>query len=683
MKKLVFILIGILIGVAYSANALPIVQPQLGGTGISATTAGNVGKAIIVSSTSPLVYTFGITGGGGSTTTINGVSGPTFTFNTSSTNSNLSIATSTGVLNFILDLASYLTSAVQTVMGLSTSTINLATSTQSGVYNITASGNTITFTIPPSSDFLASSTTYVATNTGNWIGTWQGVNSSTFYLASNPSGFITTSSITIGGITSSTFQTGLKLSMSATGTLGLATSAISQWDNDSGFITTSTGLGVLNFATTSISQWSNDSGYVTSTSSGVATTTINEVLGNVFTFYASSSGNDFTISTDTAKIYFAIPTSSASARGLLSGADWTTFNSKISTSTYNASITIATTAPLGGGGQLSNGGTITLTCTGCLTSLNGAMLIANNGSDINNTSTFRSSLGLTDTGLQASSTWLKVGNNLSDLNATATARTNIGFSAGTGISIATTGTVSNTGVVSVNGSTGAVTGISTSTGANPTASLGLTANNGTANTFMRSDGSPALSVSITPVWSGLHQFSGLGASTTQLRSASTTLNGITTGTSTFNYGGNINVTGTLTVVGTTTIKANLVDSSGNKYVTSTTAGFSPLPFTVITGATQGVLDNGYITSSTSQIVLTLPVSSTIGSILKATNIGSGGFRIAQNAGQVIWLSNVSTTVGTGGYIQTVETRGDSVEVIAIIASTTWQVVNSLGTFDIN
>jgi len=161
------------------------------------------------------------------------------------------------------------------------------------------------------------------------------------------------------------------------------------------------------------------------------------------------------------------------------------------------------------------------------------------------------------------------------------------------------------------------------------------------------------------------------------------LNGITTGTSTFNYGGNINVTGTLTVVGTTTIKANLVDSSGNKYVTSTTAGFSPLPFTVITGATQGVLDNGYITSSTSQIVLTLPVSSTIGSILKATNIGSGGFRIAQNAGQVIWLSNVSTTVGTGGYIQTVETRGDSVEVIAIIASTTWQVVNSLGTFDIN
>jgi hypothetical protein len=41
-------------------------------------------------------------------------------------------------------------------------------------------------------------------------------------------------------------------------------------------------------------------------------------------------------------------------------------------------------------------------------------------------------------------------------------------------------------------------------GANPSASVGLTANNGSATTYMRSDGSPALSVSITPTWTGLH-----------------------------------------------------------------------------------------------------------------------------------------------------------------------------------
>jgi len=40
----------------------------------------------------------------------------------------------------------------------------------------------------------------------------------------------------------------------------------------------------------------------------------------------------------------------------------------ITTSTYNASITVATVAPLGGGGSLTDGGTLSLTCTTCITS---------------------------------------------------------------------------------------------------------------------------------------------------------------------------------------------------------------------------------------------------------------------------------------------------------------------------
>ena len=77
---------------------------------------------------------------------------------------------------------------------------------------------------------------------------------------------------------------------------------------------------------------------------------------------------------------------------------------------------------------------------------------------------------------------------------------------------------------------------STTTGANPTASVGLNAVNGTANTFMRSDGAPALSQTITPVWTGLHQFSTAGASTTQFWSASTTAGTLlfTSGTSSAN-----------------------------------------------------------------------------------------------------------------------------------------------------
>jgi hypothetical protein len=46
--------------------------------------------------------------------------------------------------------------------------------------------------------------------------------------------------------------------------------------------------------------------------------------------------------------------------------------------------------------------------------------------------------------------------------------------------------------------------------ANPSASIGLTANNGSASTAMRSDGTPALSQSIAPTWSGQHAWSGGG-----------------------------------------------------------------------------------------------------------------------------------------------------------------------------
>lgn len=50
--------------------------------------------------------------------------------------------------------------------------------------------------------------------------------------------------------------------------------------------------------------------------------------------------------------------------------------------------------------------------------------------------------------------------------------------------------------------------------ANPTASVGLSAVNGSAATFMRSDAAPALSQSIAPTWSAAHIFNVNGASAT-------------------------------------------------------------------------------------------------------------------------------------------------------------------------
>lgn len=62
-----------------------------------------------------------------------------------------------------------------------------------------------------------------------------------------------------------------------------------------------------------------------------------------------------------------------------------------------------------------------------------------------------------------------------------------------------------------------VAGGSGAVGANPTASVGLTAVNGSALTFMRSDAAPPIDVGITPTWTGIHTF----ANTTNASSIST------------------------------------------------------------------------------------------------------------------------------------------------------------------
>lgn len=60
------------------------------------------------------------------------------------------------------------------------------------------------------------------------------------------------------------------------------------------------------------------------------------------------------------------------------------------------------------------------------------------------------------------------------------------------------------------------------TGANPAGSAGLSAVNGSAATFMRSDAAPAISLGIVPTWTGSHAFSAGITGTTVLFSASIT-----------------------------------------------------------------------------------------------------------------------------------------------------------------
>ena len=79
------------------------------------------------------------------------------------------------------------------------------------------------------------------------------------------------------------------------------------------------------------------------------------------------------------------------------------------------------------------------------------------------------------------------------------------------------------GVGTINAAGLYVNGVSvltqTAQGANPTASVGLSAVNGTATTFLRSDGAPALSVAIAPTWTGVHNFSATSGTPVTINSA--------------------------------------------------------------------------------------------------------------------------------------------------------------------
>lgn len=71
-----------------------------------------------------------------------------------------------------------------------------------------------------------------------------------------------------------------------------------------------------------------------------------------------------------------------------------------------------------------------------------------------------------------------------------------------------TGALAVSGAISGSNLSGTNTGDQTlPVGANPAASIGLTAVNGSAGSFLRSDGAPPLDVTIAPTWTGVHTFS--------------------------------------------------------------------------------------------------------------------------------------------------------------------------------
>lgn len=104
---------------------------------------------------------------------------------------------------------------------------------------------------------------------------------------------------------------------------------------------------------------------INASGSGGGITSINTDTTAAQLIVAASTGTDFTIGTTSGTTTVAIPTASASARGLLSSADWSTFNAKQSALTFgNLTSTPTTNLVVSGGTGSVIGSGVSLALTG-------------------------------------------------------------------------------------------------------------------------------------------------------------------------------------------------------------------------------------------------------------------------------------------------------------------------------
>ena len=120
---------------------------------------------------------------------------------------------------------------------------------------------------------------------------------------------------------------------------------------------------------------------------------------------------------------------------------------------------------------------------------------------------------------------------------------------------------------------------------------------------------------------------------------------------------------------------SITNAAGSITIASSGGG---LTWTDVTGTSQAMaVNNGYTANNSSLVTLTLPATAVYGSILRVCGKGTGGWTIAQNAGQSINFGSAATTVGAGGSLSSTNTF-DVVEILCTVANTTFTVLNSVG-----
>jgi len=100
--------------------------------------------------------------------------------------------------------------------------------------------------------------------------------------------------------------------------------------------------------------------------------------------------------------------------------------------------------------------------------------------------------------------------------------------------------------------------------------------------------------------------------------------------------------------------------------------------TVTGTAQQAPANASYIANNAGLVTVTLPATASVGSRVRVIGLGAGGWRVAQNANQLVHKSGTATTTGTGGSLSS-SNRYNAVELVCVVANTEWDVVSSEGT----
>lgn len=139
----------------------------------------------------------------------------------------------------------------------------------------------------------------------------------------------------------------------------------------------------------------------------------------------------------------------------------------------------------------------------------------------------------------------------------------------------------------------------------------------------------------------------------------------------------IGSTGLDPVLATITAGAGIsvTNAAGSITIAASGTGFT---WNTVAGTTQTIaVQNGYINGNAAATTFTLPATAAVGDTFQIAGYGAGGWVIAQNANQKIYLGSSTTTVGVGGSLASTNAH-DTIEIMCIVANLEFQALDVIG-----